>query len=81
MAIRVRPASAPLLELGTARVRELRKLARRLEARASSKALARTMPQLCADLMLAARELRQLCRALEVAGRDSIVIKTQNDKE
>ena len=81
MAIRARPAPAPLVELGTAKVRELRKLARRLEARATSKALARSMPQLCADLIIAARELRSLCRALEVSGQDTIIIATENDRK
>ena len=81
MAIRARPVPPAVVDLGTAKLRDLRKLARRLEARANSKALARAMPQLCADLMVAAQELRSLCRALEVSGKDTIVIKADAESE
>jgi hypothetical protein len=79
MAVRARPTSSPVIDIGTGKMREVRQLARRLEARAGNKTLARSLPQLRADLLSAARELRNLCRALEVAGKDSITIKSAPD--
>jgi hypothetical protein len=80
-AVREKPDSPFIIEIGTKKISELRELAGRLEARATRKALARSMPRLCADLLTAARELRHLCRALEVAGKDSITIKAELDRE
>jgi hypothetical protein len=50
----------------TTKHRKLRKLAGRLEA-LKNKTVARSMPQLCADLMTAAGELPLLFRVPEVA--------------
>jgi hypothetical protein len=79
-AVRAKPDWSFIIEIGTKKISELRELAGRLEARATRKALARSMPRLCADLLTAARELRHLCRALEVAGKNSITIKAELDR-
>jgi hypothetical protein len=81
MSVRARSTSASIVEFGHSKIREVRIFARRLEARARSKTLARRMPRLCADLIAAARELRDLCRVLEVAGKDSITIKGAAESE
>ena len=80
MALRERPTASSLVDAGTAKVRELRDLARRLERRAANNELRRTMPQLCADMRGAAEGIRYLCRALEIAGTDSITIEIEPDQ-